>query len=261
MFKIDHREHDLIAAINAIKPETLAIEIIALPIGDVILVDPQTGVEKIIIERKTLKDLSSSITDSRYEEQSYRLTGSPVHNHNIMYLIEGDLTKMRAGDEKKRLYSAMFSINYYKGFSLLRSLTVAESAEILCNMAAKYSRESAKKAGFYESLAVSTSTDDVGSSVQQKTQPEYCTVVKKVKKDNINSDNIGIIMLSQIPGVSSVIATAVLQQYGNSLASLVIAIEKDPLCLVGLTMKTEAGKSRRINETAINSILTYLSKC
>ena len=36
--------------------------------------------------------LNSSIKDGRYVEQSHRLTGYNMHNHNIIYLIEGDLS-------------------------------------------------------------------------------------------------------------------------------------------------------------------------
>ena len=39
--------------------------------------------EKLVIERKSINDLLSSIKDGRYAEQSYRLNGLPNHNHNI----------------------------------------------------------------------------------------------------------------------------------------------------------------------------------
>ena len=48
----------------------LEIVIDTLPLGDVILCENNT--EKLIIERKSLGDLASSIKDGRYEEQSYR---------------------------------------------------------------------------------------------------------------------------------------------------------------------------------------------
>ena len=44
--------------------------------------------EVIIIERKTINDLSSSIRDSRYYEQSFRLSECNIPNHYIYYLIE-----------------------------------------------------------------------------------------------------------------------------------------------------------------------------
>jgi ERCC4-type nuclease len=90
--------------------------------------------------RKSIRDLSSSIKDGRYEEQSYRLNGSPFSNHNIIYLIEGDLnSKFLFKDriDKISLYSAMFSLNHYKGFSVLRTFTIDETSLVICNMAYK----------------------------------------------------------------------------------------------------------------------------
>jgi hypothetical protein len=42
-------------------------------------------------------------------------------------------------------------------------------------------------------------------------------VVKKEKRDFITQDNIGIIMLSNIPGVSPKIAAAIMKKYNNSM--------------------------------------------
>lgn len=44
----------------------------------------------LIFERKSISDLLASLKDGRYEEQSYRLSGSNTNNHNIIYIIEGD---------------------------------------------------------------------------------------------------------------------------------------------------------------------------
>ena len=96
--KIDHREQDLIESCkiflqNKESYQGIEIDVVSLPIGDVILCD-DNGIEKVIIERKSISDLASSIKDGRYEEQSYRLNGIPHENHNIMYIIEGDLNKI-----------------------------------------------------------------------------------------------------------------------------------------------------------------------
>ena len=125
LIKIDTREHELFkrceATINAV-PKFSAIKLVSetLPLGDIIINDGTD--DCIIIERKTLNDLSASIKDGRYEEQSYRLNGIPHHNHNIVYLIEGDMQRFNSFKEridKQTMYSAMFSINYFKGFSVI----------------------------------------------------------------------------------------------------------------------------------------------
>ncbi len=70
---------------HSIKKEQLAI-------GDIILEDDK-GEVIIIFERKTLYDLAASIRDGRYNEQSFRLDKENIHNHNILYIIEGDIER------------------------------------------------------------------------------------------------------------------------------------------------------------------------
>ena len=139
---VDNREQELLKQINQLVLfipvfKQLKIECENLPLGDIIISDENE--EKIIIERKCMSDLLSSIKDGRYEEQSYRLNGMKIHNHNIYYLIEGDVNKLnRFKDnkmEKLTLYSAMFSLNYYKGFSVMRTFSIEESAIFICNIA------------------------------------------------------------------------------------------------------------------------------
>ncbi len=68
------------------------IESKSLDLGDIIVKDDDDN-DKLIIERKTISDLISSISDGRYNEQSFRLNGIEHENHNIIYLIEGALKK------------------------------------------------------------------------------------------------------------------------------------------------------------------------
>ena len=86
-----------------------------LELGDIIIQD-DSGLEKLIIERKSFNDLVASIKDGRYSEQSYRLNGYEHHNHNIMYLIEG--SNIDKHSSKQLIYSSMISLCYYKGFSI-----------------------------------------------------------------------------------------------------------------------------------------------
>ena len=87
----------------------------------------------LIFERKSINDLATSINDGRYTEQSFRLDKSSIHNHNIIYLIEGDIRQYNGGTRinKNTLYSSMVSLNSYKGFSVMRSFDVNESANII----------------------------------------------------------------------------------------------------------------------------------
>jgi len=227
IIKVDVREQGLLAQItNLVQniPVFKHIQIVteSLPIGDIIILNDKD--EKLIIERKSINDLLASIKDGRYEEQSYRLNGLPHHNHNIYYIIEGDINRINRFKnvelEKMTIYSAIFSLNYYKGFSVMRTFTIEETALFICNTTNKLCKS--EKPSFYKNVIQSGNPDQKEQKDQKEEQKEqkeeekeYVNVVKKVKKDNITEDNIGEIMLCQIPSVSSITAIAIMKKYNT----------------------------------------------
>jgi ERCC4-type nuclease len=282
IIKIDTREQELFSkceTVIASNTKFANIKLVSepLPLGDIIINDGTN--DCIIIERKTLSDLASSIKDGRYEEQSYRLNGLNHHNHNIVYLIEGDMNRFNAFKDridKQTLYSAMFSINYFKGFSVMRSNNIEETALIACNMVYKLvSGLKAGKTGFYKhTLAQSEPQQDgldtendvsdttvSNTTISEKTisEKDYCAVIKKVKKENITTANIGEIMLCQIPGVSSASALAILSEFGT-LPNLIKCIQEDETCLNKVSTTDANGKSRKISKTAIATIIKFLKE-
>ena len=278
IIKIDVRESELLQKITHLI-ETVPIfkDIIlkseVLPIGDIIIADKNE--EKLIIERKSMSDLLSSVKDGRYEEQSYRLNGSPYHNHNIIYLIEGETnnfnrfkTEQKLAIEKTTLYSAMFSLNYYKGFSIFRSFSLGESATIICNMA--YKIKKSDKEPFYKNvkdikdIVKTVDTEDLEDledleEIDEPSVKNYVNVVKKVKKENVTPENIGEIMLSQIPGVSSTIAITVMEKF-KTLQNLIKELESNEDCLKDISSVNSKGQSRKINKTSVTNIVKFLLK-
>ena len=207
IIKIDYREKSLISNLRRLKDtyeySKIGICVENLKIGDVVIMNDKDE-EKLIIERKTLNDLAASIKDGRYAEQSYRLNGEYLHNHNIVYLIEGDIEKWNMNAKynrikKETLYVTLFSIQYYKGFSVMRTNNVKETAEYIIRLSDKMMRD--KKISYYD--------------LSQNKVENYSTVIKKEKKKNITKENIGEIMLSQIPGISSTIANKLMEKYGT----------------------------------------------
>jgi ERCC4-type nuclease len=210
---------------KATKPTTLKnshqIKSERLPLGDIILHDPGQGRGRdiVLFERKTLNDLAASIQDGRYKEQSFRLienaTATGFHTHNIVYIIEGDIAQYEAKCNKNNritktaILSAMVSLMYYKGFSVVRTMNVGETAEFILHFADKVAKESA------DGATPAYDGDESSTDVTQQAYSEVAT--KKEKRDYITRENIGEIMLSQVPGVSPKIATAILAKYGGSL--------------------------------------------
>jgi hypothetical protein len=137
---------------------------------------------------------------------------------------------------------------------------------IVCNMAYKLvGGLKAGKTGFYNNNLTNTIPNDISSGDQnnnaddtkEPTEKDYCTVIKKVKKDNITTENIGEIMLCQIPGVSSASALAILAQF-KTLPNLIKSIQEDETCLSNVSTTDSNGKNRKISKTAIATIIKFL---
>ena len=244
-----------------------------LHIGDVVFED-EAGKPVIIFERKTLADLAASIKDGRYSEQSFRLDKEPIHNHNIVYIIEGDIERYnekRTHISKKTLISCMFSLLYYKGFSVLRTNTICETADTIIYFASKHNKtlinEKNRKpyydiiepAGLDTNMQMNTVADTLQESTETEESEKYCSVLKghKEKNEYITPENINIIMLSCIPGINSKTATQLMSEY-KTVQNLLYQLEKDPDCLNTFMLKTEQGGTRKINKNCVDNIKKFL---
>jgi ERCC4-type nuclease len=239
---IDERETELYEkCVNLDNESLVVIQKEVLHIGDISIKSNEDN-ELCIIERKSLQDLLSSIKDGRYEEQSHRLIhASDHHTHNIIYIIEGMMSTIK---EKKLIYSSITSLNYYKGFSVLRTNNIQETADLIMGMAKKMEKNSIKNI----QPLWNTSCSEIA--------PPYTSVVKKVKKENVTIENISEIMLCQIPGISTVISRVIVQKY-KSIKELLIALQENSDSLVGLTYELK-GKERKISSAATSNIKKYL---
>jgi plasmid maintenance system antidote protein VapI len=86
--------------------------------------------------------------------------------------------------------------------------------------------------------------------------PNYCTVVKKVKKDNVTPENIGEIILCQIPGISAVTAIAIMKKFGT-FPQLIKELQTNINCLDDIVCETK-GKTRKIGKNCVENIKKYL---
>jgi ERCC4-type nuclease len=240
----DCREHALIAEFANFQHDQITIDKQQLSIGDIEIKDLKTQ-QCILIERKTVDDLASSIQDGRYSEQSFRLNGvEQIPNHNIYYLIEGNIHKEHHGITKHAIYSAMFSLSYYKGFSLLRTQNVEETSVFILSIAKKLLKESNKRQPFH--LVVSEQVQTAQSN------QNYCNVVKKVKKENITTEAFGEIVLCQIPGVSAVTAIAIMAHY-KKFQILLDDTNKEA------TLNTLKTGSRKLGKNVVSNIVSFLT--
>jgi crossover junction endonuclease MUS81 len=249
---IDCREKSLIKSCQEMisknkKFNNILLRTKNLELGDIIISDMKNK-EHLIIERKTIQDLLSSIKDNRYREQSFRLTHLDHPNHNIIYLIEGDnINDFYA--EKDMIYSSMFSLSYFKGFSLFRTKDVKETSFVLCNAAYKINKEDSKTP-YYNNIT--NKTNDEKSSTD-----DYTSVIKKKKNSNITPENFGEIVLIQIPSVSNTTAKVIMDEF-KTLNNLVSKLKENKNCLNDLSYLTSKNQKRKLNKTCLKNIQDFL---
>jgi ERCC4-type nuclease len=254
---IDNREPKELKTLIQDKIEN--IELKNLEIGDIIFLDDDDNIV-LIFERKSISDLISSIKDGRYSEQSFRLQEYPLHNHNIFYLIEGSLLNSRKQYNEtiqKTVYSAMFSLSYSKGFSLLHTSGVVETAEFIIYFFQKLVKDKSIKS-FYKNMNITNDTvkEETSESKENEDNNDYVSHIKTSKKSHITKENINEIMLTQIPNVSMITSKCILSEY-NNIENLIKCLRENNNCLENLRIKNKNGE-RKIAKNTIENIKLYL---
>ena len=249
------------------------IEKRVIPLGDILFTSDDESITYQIIERKSIADLLASVKDGRYAEQSYRLANCFPNRHNIVYLIEGQVRD----HDKKLVFACMASLNYFKGFSITRTVSLAETAQYIEITADKIARELGKGTSAATSSAIPsqasspasspastnaditsiTTTHDTPSDVVTNVEAQdYCSVVKVAKKANITRENIGQLMLMQIPGISSTISGEIMRPFAT-FAAFIDHLRSEPTYLDTIVLET-SGKKRKLGSNVVAAIKAYL---
>lgn len=274
LLKVDNREKTLIPALTVAcsKIEGVQIEVENMPLGDAGIYD-NDGKELILFERKTLTDLAASIKDGRYSEQSMRLSAIQIPNHHVVYILEGSFESYNYSRNKihpNTLRSAIVSLNYYKGFTTVRSWNTLETVETIMSYVEKLqktkdktpyygynvnSKSASATASAYASASASESaSESTLSNAITNEHSEYISTIKRTKKDNVTIQNIVTIMLCQIPNVSTLSAEAISSQY-PTLELLVEACKNGKESFDNLRLKKS---NRKISSQCISSVITYV---
>ena len=280
---IDEREaslYELCLNHENLNKELIVLEKRVLQLGDILFTSDDETTTFLCIERKTLLDLLASIKDGRYSEQSYRLSNCFPNPHNVVYLLEGMLSTVK---DRKLVISCIASLNYFKGFSVHRTVSLAETAMYILCMADKIAREF-KKGGRTYGFGVASAPKPDGLSPPLNTpglntpglntpglntpglnntltnpsvekpleSTDYCDVVKVSKKANITKENIGQMLLMQIPGISSAISIEIMKPFANFL-EFVDHIRSEPEYLSQIKVN-----GRKIGSNVIKGINEFI---
>lgn len=156
-----------------------------LEVGDFIIKESIEGDIRVIIERKTIKDLCASIVDGRFREQKERLKESVNDTSKILYIIEGHKNRMSnssSGSLSKTIIDgSILNLIYRHNYKILQTENESDTFENIVLL--------------YKKIK--------GSELEMVINNESPIKVNKmIKKGEKIAENIMAIQLSVIPGVS-----------------------------------------------------------
>ena len=178
-----------------------------LDLGDIIFRDDTKDI--LVIERKTMCDLYSSIQDGRYKEQKIRLMNHYA-KYQIVYIIEGDISCNSKFFKKAKPITdgALLNMTFRDKLNVIRTKDVSETASILYKIGNKI----IKNPEFFQNNS-------------EISKINYLDTIKICKKDNMTPKLCNIVQLSQIPGVSKQMAEIIIEKY-DSLSNLIMEYTK-----------------------------------
>ena len=182
-----------------------------LELGDIIFRDDTKDI--LVIERKTMSDLYSSIQDGRYKEQKIRLMNH-YSREQIVYIIEGTISSSTKFFKKAKPITdgALLNMAFRDKLNVIRTKDIAETASILYKIGGKI----LKNPEFFKN------ENEKESNISKI---NYLDTIKICKKDNMNPKLCNIVQLSQIPGVSKQMGETIIEKYG-SLSNLILEYNK-----------------------------------
>jgi ERCC4-type nuclease len=220
--EIDYREHSLLNLISKVKD--VNYKSTNLNIGDFIIKNENNIIE-FIIERKSVTDLSASITDGRFRNQKERLLEFVKDPSKIIYIIEGN-KKIVKNLPQKTINSAILNLIFKHHYNVIFTLDHQDTLDNILLLYKKVKEQEFEKA-------------------VQKGQDF------SIKKSDKVNENIMVNMLSVIPGVSISIAKKIHSVY-PTFKDLINA-EKVTLSEIQISDKRKLGKVLTIK--IINSLI------
>ena len=216
-------------------PETQCTNLVH---GDLLITNPN-GKVIMVLERKTLADLSASIKDGRYKNQKKEMMDT-YDRSSIYYIIEGPMDFNPSCDPvKKALISSVINTCIRDNIKIFFTRNVIDTFNLMSNI--------------YEKI---NADPDKYTPNPNKQSNEEEVVLKKDKK--LTKEDFFKRVLFQIPGVSYMIANELVSRY-KSFKTFYEAF----VCLDDDTEKLNVLKGIKVNQRAIskttlNNIIQYI---
>lgn len=235
----DSRETKIKELLEKDPKESITLKSDYLDLGDFLF--KKEGELVLIIERKSMNDLYSSIQDGRYKEQKIRLLNNyPLSK--IVYIIEGVLNSKTKFFKNSKVITegALLNMAFRDKITILRTTDLKETSDTIYRLGNKI----VKHPEFFMSEKVETKSN-------------YLDSVKICKKDNMTPSLCNIVQLCQIPGVSKNIASSILDKY-RSLSNLILEYEKlDDVKTKIILLKDLPNNNRKIGPVISKRIYEY----
>lgn len=252
-FKIDAREHKLkdilMQSIDCEECLTfLSVECDNLYCGDFIIEIDDVPI--VVIERKTLSDLVSSIRDNRYRLQKAKLKEN-YPNSSIIYLIEGafdynpTIPLYIEGMDKYSIISSIINTQIRDNVNVVHSNNLEDTFDFLLALLVRICKNPSK----YKEAC--------GNAIEVKKEDF-------IKKQKINNkQDMFFYQLTQVPGISAKTAEAFVTKYNNMMDFYKVFVnmnnEEKLKMLKNVTIDdTNNNKSRKINSKVAENIVKYM---
>ena len=247
---VDYREKYIKEYFEKNREYDKLVEIKNLEIGDIII--EINEVPAILIERKTMKDLASSITDGRLREQKFRIASSTIPKNKIFYLIEGELDEKLYGRvDKKTLQGSLINTMLRDDYKVYRTKDPKESVYFLVRLLSKIISDKHKLIKYNQDLV---KNDIANTNIEHQPETpklEYCETVSLSKKGNMTPKVFNQVIFLQIPGISMNIVNEIQKEYSciKDLILKYVSLENNEErsdLLSNIKIDLSTGKQRRL---------------
>lgn len=199
---VDDRERGVIPYLKKI----INVKVERITVGDYAFI--YNGKVIVIVERKSLSDLASSIKDGRMENNDKLLHAQKTDGCKILYIIEGsaypNLERKICGIKYKCLQGKLDSILFRHDIKIIWTKDCYHTATRIAGLFSTFTKF-AKEGVFTSDKCEKT------NNTQNRKENSYEKVIKLNRAKSV--DSIHINMLTKIKGISHKTAMAVLNHY------------------------------------------------
>lgn len=240
VLRIDNREHKLKTLLQDSLSNNNNIIVENLECGDFIIEHDRNVI--MIFERKTINDLLASVKDGRYRIQKEKMLNCNEH-HKIMYIIEGSIKWNDDNDvDKKSIISSIINTQIRDKILVVQTTDIQDTCHFLIQTFQRISKDPSKY------------TRDTHNQIT--TKEDFIT------KHKINNKNdMFFFQLTQVPGISSKTAMALVKAFDNMkdfYTKLLTLNDEEKKTILQNIFIEDKGKKRRINQKVVDNILTFM---